>query len=500
MDQETLRRYVYAILMTVTAGLMTARIVGVEFVYEPSLYKSYPDRKWPTAKPDTFPTFSSNDRSRWAAVRALVENESFIVGKRVADPTATFTDKDGGSRIVDGVRIKDLNAKNGYYDEGIAFQEGYKSVDYVKNPETNAFYSSKPPLFTVFVAAEYWLLKRGLGWTLTDAQFRWPVVCAILITFNVLPMLIFLLLLANLIEEYGTTDWGRLFVFTAACFGTFLTTFAVTLNNHTPAAFCVMAAIYPLLRGRGNESNRPFTIVELLIAGFFSGLALCCDLPAAAFTAAVGFIILIRSPSKLVWFIPAALIPIAALMATNFMALGEWQLAYDKFGGPWYEYEGSHWSKAKLNPDQKGIDFAREAKWKYTLHMMVGHHGLFSLTPIWLFSLIGMLGLGRGKTPAIQALNVLGLLVTMVVIAFYVWKTNNYGGWTSGPRWQFWLTPIFLMTMLPVVDRLARSGSGRKLGYLFLAIAAFSAAYPVWNPWRHPWPYQLCEYMNWLKY
>jgi Zn-dependent protease with chaperone function len=104
--------------------------------------------------------------------------------------------------------------------------------------------------------------------------------------------------------------------------------------------------------------------------------------------------------------------------------------------------------------------------------------------------------------PAMQLkrLNNLAIFATAVVIAFYVWNSNNYGGWTSGPRWFFWLTPLFLLAMLPVADWLARCRAGRGLAYLFLAVSVFSAAYPVWNPWRHPWIYQLCEYMNWVSY
>ena len=487
MDNATLRRFVYGLLITVTAAIATARIIGAELVYEPSIAV----RAWPKERPEKMPTFSSNDRSRWSTIRALVENGTFVVGKR------TIVD---GSLYAEALRLENvgLDPAKIYRDEGIAFQDGYRSVDYVQNPKTHEYYSSKPPLFSAMVAGEYWLLNKLLGWSLTESHDRWPVVCTILITVNVLPLIIFLRLLANLLEEYGSTDWGRLFVFTSACFGTFLTTFAVTLNNHTPAACCVMAAFYPLLRGRALDSSIRFAPSELLIAGFFAGLAVTLDLPAAAFAAALGLIVLLRSPRGIIWFGLAAIIPVGALIATNYIAIGEVLPAYSKFGGEWYEYPGSHWFKVKLNPNQSGIDFAHESKEVYLFQTLLGHHGLFSLTPIWLFALAGMV------LPAPRALlrrmNLMTLAVTAVVIAFYVWRTNNYGGWTSGPRWQFWLTPLFLMAMIPIADRLAETRIGRGLAYLFLAIAAFSATYPVWNPWRHPWAYTLCEYMDWVKY
>jgi hypothetical protein len=498
MDNAPLRRFVYGLLITITGAITTARIIGVELVHEPSLPK-----RWPKSIPEKMPTFSSNDRSRWATVRALVETGTYVVGRRVEDPTA-----EDGSRIVDGRRVPDPNAKAGYFDEGIAFQDGYKSVDMVLNPETKEFFSSKPPLFSTLAAGEYWLLHQRLplpsgdfafGWTLENGHDRWPVVCTILITFNLLPLIISLILLARLLEEYGTTDWGRLFVFASACFGTFLTTFAVTLNNHTPAACCAMFAVYALMRGR-SAGNGPHSIGALIAAGLFAGLAAAFDLPAAALVGAAGLIVLFKSPRRLAWFVIPAAIPIAALLAINDATIGSIVPAYSKKDSVWYKYDGSHWRKQELNPNQEGIDFAHEPKEVYAFHMLLGHHGVFSLTPIWLLSLAGMIMALMRPSTVWRIFGALALALTATVCAFYIWKTNNYEGWTSGPRWQFWLTPLFLIAMLPAADGLASTRWGRWLGLALLAVSVFSATYPVWNPWRHPWAYQLCEYMNWLKY
>ena len=70
-------------------------------------------------------------------------------------------------------------------------------------------------------------------------------------------------LFSRLLEAYGTTDWGRLFAFAAACFGTFLPTFAITLNNHVPAACCVMFAVYALIAPASRERQRPELDFEL---------------------------------------------------------------------------------------------------------------------------------------------------------------------------------------------------------------------------------------------
>jgi hypothetical protein len=95
------------------------------------------------------------------------------------------------------------------------------------------------------------------------------------------------------------------------------------------------------------------------------------------------------------------------------------------------------------------------------------------------------------------------LLLTVVVVGFYLMRPDgerNYGGWTCCARWLIWLTPLWLLTMAPVADRLAGSRLGRALALACLAVSVFSAYYPFWNPWRHPWIYQLGEWRGWWAY
>ena len=54
------------------------------------------------------------------------------------------------------------------------------------------------------------------------------------------------------------------------------------------------------------------------------------------------------------------------------------------------------------------------------------------------------------------------LVVSAVVFVFYLTRTQsyNYGGNTSGPRWLFWLIPLWLLAIPPAADRLAASRAG----------------------------------------
>jgi hypothetical protein len=510
------RRAAYGLLTVVAFAIAVARISNAEQIYEPSIYRADPSpdlaailmplaadspggalaaeaaaatgwakidpnaptRAWPRKRPLPMPTFASNDRSRWATIRALVDHGTYAIGRR------------------------DYDSQGKYHDSGLIFQEGWTSLDKVMNPETEVFYSSKPPLFPTIVAGEYWLLERGFGLTLADG--RWWVVRIILVTVNALPLLLYLTLLGRLLERYGATDWGRLFVFTAAAFGTFVTTFTVALNNHTPAAYTTLFAIYPLLAAREGGEIPTWAFA---VSGFFAALTATLELPAASLLAALFVGLLIQHPRQtLTAFLPAAAVPLAAFLLTNYLAIGQLTPAYNETGGPWYEYPGSYWRKDPTAV-HRGIDWAgeKETRPTYAFHLLLGHHGLFSLTPIWLGSLGGMAWALRGRFRSagpFRQVVLLALGVTAVVVIFFaaVVGTVNYGGWTPGARWLFWLTPLLLLALLPAADRLGRSRLGRTAGSLLLAVSVLSASFPVAFPWRHPWLYRLMEALGWSGY
>jgi hypothetical protein len=486
------RKLAYAVVIAVAAGAAAGRIVGVARVIEPGLY-------WPAERPNPMPTHGDNDRSRWDTVRALVDDGTYVIGHRnykTVVPSAVAL-----LAAPDSLQAATLGAA-GQQDTGIITEDGWKTIDKVLRPETGDFYSSKPPFLATLVAGLYWLLKHLLGWSITGNT--WEVVRTILLVVNGLPFLVYLLLLARLAERYGVSDWGRLYVVTAACFATLVTPFLTTLNNHTVGTFCALFALYPAVRiwSAREEGARPPAYLFLL-AGFFAAFTACVELPAAALAAALFGALLARAAARtLAFFVPAAAIPLAIFLLTNWLAIGQLRPAYSEFGGPWYEYEGSHWS----NPAHKtGIDFARnvEGRGEYAFHVLVGHHGWFALTPMWSFAVAGMVGglaAGRRRAHGPAFLYPLTLVVSVVVIGFYLVKSDNYGGWTSGLRWLMWLSPLWLLCMLPALDWLAGHRWGRWLGHALLAVSALTASFPAWNPWRHPWLYRLLEWRDLIPY
>jgi hypothetical protein len=129
----------------------------------------------------------------------------------------------------------------------------------------------------------------------------------------------------------------------------------------------------------------------------------------------------------------------------------------------------------------------------YLFHCTIGHHGIFSLSPVFLLTIVGWLRLG--KPFPLRQVGWLSLVLTIAVLAFYLSRTQsyNYGGNTSGLRWAFWLIPLWLLAIVPALDAWADRRAFRIAAVLLLAVSGFSAAFPHINPWQRPWLQNVME-------
>lgn len=456
---------IYWLLIALATGAMFGRIMAVNSVDLVAL-ETHLARQGRHDWQRQRPFLSANDRSRWATARALVEKGTYAIDDIVAE-------------------------------------RGWDTIDMVKHRGWDGqehLYSSKPPLLATLMAGEYWIIHRLTGATLADSPYE--IGRFMLVTFNVLPLLVYFWLLALMAERFGTTDWARVFMMAAATFATFLTTFVVSINNHIPAAVCVAVALYATLRIR---SDRGRSVGYFALAGLFAALAVTNELPALAFFALLAGALLVQAPREtLLGFLPASLVVAAAALATNYVA-------HDSFRPPymhrsvtdpadnWYDYsyvrDGKKRDSYWRNP--VGIDRGEPSVARYALHATIGHHGIFSLTPIWILSVVGLALLWRNGHR-----DWAGFIATLslVCLVFYLTRPQadrNYGGMTSGFRWMFWLAPLWLVALLPAADRLAASRLGRGMALVLLALSVMSASYPTWNPWTHPWMWNLLESLGW---
>ncbi|MDR1291361.1 MAG: hypothetical protein LBK06_09170, partial [Planctomycetaceae bacterium] len=438
------------------------------------------------------PILSGNDRSRWATIRALVEPDMRVKN--------TLINREG----------KEYEKTVWYAIDKVQMEKGFDTIDMVKHslseaPYSSHLYSSKPPLLPTVMAIPYAIIYHGskfiygekkilvydrnidpdseiieeqnlanvpdsLGikfeadgnrpaymepttiMSLSDNDERYFIVRSMLILINLIPIVFCWVLLARLIDRFGASDWARIFCVGFMCFGTFLSTFIITLNNHIPAMICVTISGYAVVRIFFDGETR---LRYFAIAGFFGTFAFACDLPAIIFGFLIGLLLLIRFPSKtLIGFVPMSIIVFAGFFATNEIAFQDIRPAYSNKEWYFFEYSRSPNPNAEKiqsywhNP--QGVDKGEESRAVYFVQATVGHHGLFSLTPIWLLSFAGLFVwlFNRGDVK-LRIAALLILTISVVVISFYLLmmgqNQRSYGGVSSALRWLFWLIPLWLV-------------------------------------------------------
>lgn len=519
------RRAIYGLLICLSLGIVTARIATI-------------------TRDGVTPMLSANDRSRWCTVRALVDYGTFAVDEVIYD--------EKGKRISE-----------------------WQTIDLVQHRDADGeahYYSSKPPLFPTMVAGAYWVVKQQTKTTMGD---RPKFIIRILLALINIPCLALTLYwITCLVERYGKTDWGRIFVVATAALGTFLTSFSVTLNNHLMAIFAVSGCLLCILR-IGRDRNAP--VWCYFAAGLAAAFAAANELPALSMLCLVIAVALLRNPVRGIASCVGAAIVIVAFFSVNFVAhesfrppyahrgLGaeiakiedeqlvnadqptigelkklvtdfEWGLltprietpkegrlaVWDKWGpylalqrteGGWTVHEWDDWydypidrtgtkRRSYWKGEKQGVDRGEASRKVYAFHMLVGHHGIFSLSPLWILAFAGLF---YQTTISDErrwfALSV--FLMTTVCIAFYLMRPEidrNYGGVSSGFRWMFWFIPFWLLGLLPMADWSSRHPITRGLCCLLLVVGMFSVHYGINNPWTQPWIFDYWTWLEWIDY
>ena len=521
-----LRKQIYALLIVVSAGLILGRIAAVDRVdtqkleeYRRNVIPMQLQEKRQRLESQGYdaaaideemerteialhrsaalgsPMFCANDRSRWCTIRALVEPDMRVIREAV---------------LADGSTRREYVW---YAIDRVQNEKGWDTIDMVKHllpndPEDSQgyLYSSKPPLLVTLMAAPYAVIYNVSGGRLSLGNETYLVVRVLLVLLNLLPLIVAWVVLARLVERFGKTDWGRVFTVAAICFGTFLSTFSVTLNNHLPAFVCTSLAIYSAVRLLDGTRHRWW---HAFCVGLFASMLVVCELPGALFAAVLVLYLLVRRPGVTAAItVPICLLMAAAFLGTNYAAHRTVVPPYAFKGGEnnWYSYtymrEGrlrqSYWD----NP--VGMDIGEASVERYLMNSTIGHHGIVSLTPLWLLSLLGgacwLVGQrGNDDRRLLRHLAVFALTLSLCIFTFYMQQgqgERNYGGVTSGLRWTFWLVPLWIMLLIPAADLLAKYRATRAFGCLLLAASCFSVAYPVWNPWTLPWLYYLMRYLG----
>ena len=541
---ESLRWSIYALLIAISTGLMLARIARVRS----------PDPKNKT------PFLSANDRSRWATIRALGDDGTYAIDHVVFNANG---DRVRGWHTIDMVRHRGRDGREHYYSSKPTLLTTLLAGEYwLLKSLTGATLTSQtffvarvmlvltnvvPLVIALLLLA--WLVDR-VGWAVptesgpdsevvggahpTDFCRIFVVAAACYATFlttysvtlnnHVTAAIALIFGLAAVIPMWqaGRFDWPRMAA-AGLCLGFLaanelpalsLTVFAgaalawrsplKTLVAYVPLVLLVAAAAVGTNYIAHGDWRTPYahrqdgpnigSLGDSFAVELNEG-----DLPIEVrrmlSLSDEATVTVERRGDRWVVFDPKTQTRLALVRSPEGAPLEIRVHAWDN----WYDYPGSYWRSENL----QGVDVGESSPAKYSFHVLVGHHGLFSLTPIWLLSIVGCAVWIRRGDKSQRMLAVTTLLVSIVVIGFYLTRLQidrNYGGGTSCLRWLIWLTPLWLLTMLPTAKWLSGSWWGRGLMLVLLAASVFSAHYAADNPWSHPWIFDYWTALGWIKY
>ena len=197
-----------------------------------------------------------------------------------------------------------------------------------------------------------------------------------------------------------------MFVVAAAALGTLLTPFAVVLNNHLIAAVSAAVALDAFVRIWFDGERRWWYFA---VAGWppRSRRRTSCRRCRCWRRSALLLFAATRRGRWLAGSRRPPLVVVAAFFATNYVAHDSLRPPYMHRSATdpadnWYDYtytfDGRSGNSYWLDP--QGIDRGEPSKARYALHVLVGHHGIFSLTPVWLLERVGSVALAPRRRPS----------------------------------------------------------------------------------------------------
>ena len=495
------------------------------------------------------PFFSANDRSRWCTIAALAIDGTYQIDKVI--------------------ELRDPKTK----------RRTWYTIDLVRHRGQDGelhYYSSKPPLLPTLYTGVYLAVRSATGATLMKHTFF--VAKIMLIIVNLIPLaLLWLIMARKATREHESDVWSVVILSLFISFGTFLSTFCNTLNNHLPGAIAAGVSLWCLDRIFQAEQRRWYWFA---LCGLATSFTAANELPALSWVVIVGgLLLLIDWRRTLLAYLPA-LLPVAiAFFVTNYIAHGVLRPAYahrdlgskvfelkikpgtkldavnveeliaaanthsiaispqaiirparranvfelwdeskqQRLGlrldqpntvgiytwDDWYDYPNSYW----IGDRKKGVDRGEPNRLVYAFHCLIGHHGIFSLTPFWLLAVVGAFtALRRSKRPLLSdpqfGLTAAIIATTVVCVGFYLARPledRNYGGVSSGLRWVFWMTPLWFWLACDAM-KFTKRFAVRRLIEIALIVSIVSANYPWSNPWVAPWIMQWWQSAGWISY
>lgn len=329
-----------------------------------------------------------------------------------------------------------------------------KSVDAVS--VDGHVYSSKSPTSYLLAALTAWPVRMITGASVYEYQrlyLQW-----IVLTNQVLPYIVVLWLAWWWVRRRTDSPWTQTMFLLGMSFACLPFGYAVTLNNHTPAAICLFLMwllSQSIENGGWKQPHR-----GAFLAGACGGLAASFEPTAGIFTPLFAVVLGRREWQRGLLLVTGAALACIPMLATYHLISGSIVPFYIR--PELYLYPGSYWNTPA------GFDALAEPRWQYIFNALLGHHGLFSLTPYVAVGLTGLFWQARKR----EGLSMAVLAGAAVVMTYILSTTNNYGGRALGMRWFAQFMPLFAVGALPVLQWIQPRPGWRRGVYGLFAVSA----------------------------
>lgn len=331
-------------------------------------------------------------------------------------------------------------------------------------------YSVKAPASSFFAVPGYWVYYQLTQRTaLTFDRTVALGICRV--TASILPWLLFLFFFHRWLGRHTSSALVRDAVFVSLALGSCLYGYGILFMSHTlsaAAAFGAFMILFDAAHARRISNGRAFA------AGLLAAMVTLLEYPGfvASVVLTVYALFAVRPLVRLVPYALGGLIPTAAMM--HF----QWKCFGSPFS-PGHLYVESDFLRGR---HEEGFFGAVGIQWD-ALYGLLVHPGagLFPLTPILVFSLVGLWFLVRRPLTRRDGWTCISLFaLTLLGIAVM----NNWrGGWTIGPRYLVLVYPFLgwaaLFGLEPLVRKRPRVAAALAVGATItgLVLSGIPSAY-----------------------
>ena len=335
------------------------------------------------------------------------------------------------------------------------------------------YYGGQLPFLQYAVAPLYCLMHRVFSLSFSsDARLVYALmtVCTVGILSSLMLSLFF-----GMMARFGLGSSKALLAAAALGLGTLVLPYSIVFNAHLVAGALVFFALYILFRGPGR-----FGALQM---GLLTGAAAVIDpAPGAAFSAALLLLFACSAGRRrrVLPFCAGVIVPVVLHCFISLRSVGT-VLPVNLFPEH-YAYPGSIFDGTSLSGVASHGSLCSFLTYCY--HALFGMRGLFSYNPVLLFSTAALIAcaFSRRSGGKYRSRSIAILCASAAVVAVYLLKSVNYGGWSYGMRFFVPVIPAVSIYLGPFLAR-RRRPVVRALFILALAVSVAVSLVGATNPW-----------------